>query len=360
MNLPTDLQQHWPTPTAARPIVIIGAGGIVRDAHLPAYRQAGLPVAGIFDIEAQRARALAEAWDVPRVLASLDDVVAMGADVVYDVATPPDVLPQIVSALPEGAATLLQKPMGVDLDTATRVLDICRRRHLTAAVNFQLRFTPLALAVRDAVRRGLLGRPIECEAHINVHMPWELWPFLEKLERMEIALHSIHYLDLIRSFLGEPRGVHARTVKHPRAPRLASSRSSIILDYGDEVRCCLSVNHHHAFGRRHQTSEIRLESATGCAIMKLGVNLDYPRGEPDGLEIALDDARWTTVPLAGNWFPDAFAGPMSNLQRFAAGEDAELVTGAADAWRTMALVEACYESDRAGGVPVASQPRGDA
>ena len=43
------LVQHWPRPVCPRPIVRIGAGDIVRDAHRPAYRQRGLPVAGGFD-----------------------------------------------------------------------------------------------------------------------------------------------------------------------------------------------------------------------------------------------------------------------------------------------------------------------
>jgi hypothetical protein len=47
---------------------------------------------------------------------------------------------------------------------------------------------------------------------------------------------------------------------------------------------------------------------------------------------------------------------MSNLQRFAAGEDAALVTSVEDAWHTMALVEACYESDRRGGTELPSDP----
>ena len=34
-------------PRNPRPIVILGAGGIVHDAHLPAYRKAGYPVFGI-------------------------------------------------------------------------------------------------------------------------------------------------------------------------------------------------------------------------------------------------------------------------------------------------------------------------
>ena len=44
-------------PSSPRPIVIIGAGGIVKDAHLPAYKIAGFPVAGIYDIDSGKGRA---------------------------------------------------------------------------------------------------------------------------------------------------------------------------------------------------------------------------------------------------------------------------------------------------------------
>ena len=47
-------------PRVPRPIVILGAGGIVRDAHLPAYRKAGFVVSAICDVNQDRARALAE------------------------------------------------------------------------------------------------------------------------------------------------------------------------------------------------------------------------------------------------------------------------------------------------------------
>jgi predicted dehydrogenase len=184
-------------------------------------------------------------------------------------------------------------------------------------------------------------------------MPWELWPFMKGLKRMEIALHSIHYLDFIRSVLGEPRAVMARTVKHPDAPELASSRTTAILDYGPDVRCALSVNHHHKHGPKHQRSELRLEGTRGAAVVTLGVNLDYPRGRPDALEIALEDEHtWQDVPLEGNWFPDAFRGTMSSLQRVASGEDTQLPTSVEDAWHTMALVEALYASDAGGGTPL--------
>ena len=351
----TTLTQSWPRPTSPRPIILIGAGGIINDSHLPAYRASGLQVEGVFDTDAARARDTAARWQIPTVLATLPDA-ACRDGAVFDIAIPPEFVFDTLAQLPDGAAVLIQKPLGTDLADADRIARLCRAKRLAAAVNFQLRYSPMMLALRDAIARGLLDRLVECEVRINCHMPWRLWPFLTRLPRMEILQHSIHYLDTIRMLLGEPRAVMARTVKHPESPNLASSRSSIILDYGDETRCCLSVNHHHRWGPRFAASELRLEGTEGAAVAKLGVNLNYPHGEPDELWIAHNEAQnealWHEIPLRGNWFPHAFEGPMCNLQRFITGEDRTLLTAVDDSLRTMALVEACYQSDAAGGTPI--------
>jgi predicted dehydrogenase len=352
------LRQRWDVPTRPRGIVFVGSGGIVNDAHLPAYRALGLPVVGCFDLDRPRAEALAAKWALPRVFRSLAEVVAQ-PDVVFDLALPPAAVFETLASLPDGATVLIQKPLGEDLADATRIRARCRQKQLVAAVNFQLRFSPGMLALQDAIARGWLGRIVELEVHVNCRMPWELWPFMAALKRMEFALHSIHYLDSIRRLLGEPRSVQARTVKHPDAPWLASSRSTAILDYADDVRVALSINHHHKHGPKHQTSRMRVEGTRGAAVLQMGVNLDYPRGRPDELELAFEGSDvWHAVPLVGHWFPDAFRGTMSNLQRFAAGEDRELVTAVEDSWHTMALVEALYAADARGGVPIPGGPTG--
>jgi predicted dehydrogenase len=354
-----ELEQRWPAPRAPRPIVLIGAGGIANDAHLPAYRELGLEVRGCHDVDAARARATARRFGIARVYTELEAACAEDG-ALFDLALPPAAVAGVLARLPRGSAVLIQKPFGLDLRAATELRALCRERGFVAAVNFQLRFAPNMLALRALIERGALGRIVEADVRVNCSMPWQLWPFLRELPRMELVLHSIHYLDLLRALLGpqlgEPRAAWARTVKHPDAPELASSRSSAILDFGDDVRCCLSVNHHHAHGPAHEASELRIEGTRGAAIARMGVNLDYPRGRPDALEVALDGRGWTGVPLAGSWFPDAFRGPMSNLQRFVAGEDAGLWTSVEDAWRTMALLEACYESDANGGTPLPRDP----
>lgn len=347
------LQQHWPLPAKSKPIVIIGCGGIVNDAHLPAYRQAGFTVQGVYDVDQARALQTAQKWGIANVYASLTQATQQ-TEVVFDLALPPSAVLSVLQALPDHAVVLIQKPMGQDLAHAKDIVAICQRKKLVAAVNHQLRFAPYMLAVRDAMQRQWLGQITDVEMHLNVADPWQLFPFLESMERVEIQVHSIHYLDLIRSLLGEPKGVYALTLPDDRFPKLKSTRSSIILNYGDGPRVCLSLNHNYAHGEQGQCAMFKFEGTEGVVWIQLGVMLDYPKGRPDTVDIKRHGHEWERLGLQGSWFPEAFTGPMSNLQRFAAGEDKQLITCVTDVLHTMALVEAAYQSSAQGGTPIAS------
>ena len=61
------IQYGHEMPKHKRPIVSIGAGGIMKDAHLPAYQKAGFEVAGITDLNTQKARDLANTFNIPNV-----------------------------------------------------------------------------------------------------------------------------------------------------------------------------------------------------------------------------------------------------------------------------------------------------
>ncbi len=349
------LRQAWPQPSHPAPIVVIGAGGIVRAAHLPAYGRLGLPVLGAFDPKIDVANALAKDFGLPRTFASLDEALEAGRSsaALFDLAVPADSIEGVLRHLPDGSGILIQKPFGRDLEEAGRLLELCRRKSLRAAVNFQLRFSPNVIALRDAIQRGLLGQIIDAEVRVNVHTPWHLWDFLRGIPRHEILYHSIHYLDLLRLLLGEPRGVYSKVTRSPELSDYSDTHSATILDYGEHLRAVVSTFHAHDFGTRHAMSQLKLEGTRGSAVLRLGVNLDYPKGQPDSLElIGKGESTWHEVPLRGGWFDHAFEGTMSNLQRFVSGEDDVLVTRVEDATRTMALVEACYRSSRAGSTPI--------
>ena len=342
--------QAWPRPTQPRPIVVIGAGGIVRTAHLPTYRALGFHVAGLYDVRADAAAAAAREFSIQTVFPTLAAATAV-ENVLYDIAVPGDQTLGILVRLPRGAAVLMQKPMGPDLPGATAIRACCRERELTAAVNFQLRFSPNVLALRGLLARGALGPVVDVEVRLAIDQPWQLWSFLQTAPRLEVPYHSIHYLDTIRWLIGEPDSVYCRVVRHASMPDLADTRSSIILGYGDRIRCSLTLNHTHRAGPRYRASQMVVEGISGAARLTWGVNLAYPSGPADTMELEVD-GEWRDVPLRGSWFTTAFEGPMSNLQRFVAGEDTVLVSAVDDAIRTMALVEACYTSSAHGGTPI--------
>jgi predicted dehydrogenase len=344
-------------PRSPRPIVLIGAGGIVRDAHLRAYKKAGFRVATIFDLNEDKASSAAAEFGIERVASSLDEAVELAPkDAVFDVATPPQAFLDILSKIPEGAAVLLQKPMGEDLHRARQIRDLCRNKRLRAAVNFQLRYAPAVRAARNLIARGTIGELHDMEVRVTVYTPWHLWSFLEGMPRLEILNHSIHYLDLIRSFFGEPTRVYAKTVKHPKMAKLASTRSNIILDYGDTLRANVTTNHGHEYGLRHQESYIKWEGTHGAIKMQAGLLMDYPKGVPDSFEYCVLDPQsppeWRALNIEGSWFPDAFLGTMADLMCFAEGSSLELPGSVEDAYKTMAVVEAAYASNDGGGTKI--------
>ena len=159
-------------PSRPRPVVVIGAGGIVRDAHLPAYRMAGFPVAGICDLERSKAEALAAEYHIPRVWDRAADAVSEApADAVFDIALPPSQSLPTLELLPDGATVLVQKPMAETLEGARALRDRCHAKGLTAAINHQLRFAPYCLAARDLIGRGLIGDVHAMEVRIVCYTP---------------------------------------------------------------------------------------------------------------------------------------------------------------------------------------------
>ena len=339
------LQQSWDAPSAPKPVVIIGAGGIVRDAHVPAYKKAGIPIRGTVDTDLQRVAALVRDCGLEKAYTSLAEAVAdMGTDAVYDIAVPPAVITDILPALPDDAAVLIQKPMGIDQQQARAIRALCRAKRLKSAINFQLRFSPAMLAVKHAVTCGMLGELLEMETHLNIYTPWHLFPFLIPMKRVEMSVHSIHYLDMFRAIAGNPQGVFARSLRDPRAADFAQTRTSVIFDYGERLRALMSINHNHQCGRKFQSAWFRFEGTEAAMMVKLGVCYDYPNGEADELWYGSNGKDWQQIPLQGNWFIDAFMGPIRNVQRFAAGEDDGLYSSTEDAYETMALTEACFKS----------------
>ena len=337
------------------PIFCIGAGGIVNTAHLPAYRLAGYTVGGIYDLDQEKAAATAQAFSISAVFGSLKDMLSMaGENAVFDLAVPATAMPALLDELPDRANVLIQKPMGANLAASKRILDTVRRKKMKAGVNFQLRYAPFIKEARTMIANGFLGDLVDIEININVYTPWQLWDFLFESPRVEILYHSIHYIDLVRVFMGNPETIYAKTTGHPAMKQLASVRSNIIMDYGHYQRANILTNHCHAFGNEKQHSYIKLEGTTGAIRIGLGVLQNYPDGVADTFEyVSADETggmQWKSKTIDGSWFPHAFIGSMEQVMLAAQGLIGQPDNSVEDAIHTMACVEAAYRSSEKGGV----------
>lgn len=346
-------------PKHPGPIFIIGAGSIVTDAHLPAYRIAGFKVAGIFDIDHAKALAVAARFSIPTVFESLEDMLnEVTEDVIFDLAVPGSAIINILRQLPEKAGILMQKPMGNDLEDAKEILRITRIRKQTAGVNFQLRYAPFITVARNLIQQGKIGDLCDIEVNVDVYTPWHIWKFMNSLPRVEILYHSIHYIDLIRTFLGNPIGVYAKSTRHPEMKDLSSVRSDIILNYGEWMGVNIHTRHCNIFGSQHQEAFIKLEGTKGAIKMRMGVLMDYPIGRSDLFEyISIDKntaPKWETLEIEGSWFPHAFIGSMAQIMLAMDGSITRPDNSVEDCIETMACVESAYQSDREGGVKLMS------
>ncbi len=358
------MQFNSHTSNLQLPIYIIGAGGIVNDAHLPAYKIAGFNVQGIFDVDVEKAKTTAQKFSILFYFPSLTEMLAAApANVVFDLAVPPSQLIDILKKIPNGAAVLLQKPMGENLQQATEILEICKKKNLTAAVNFQLRYAPYILAAKKLIAENKIGIINDIEINVNIYTPWHLWDFLFTSSRVEILYHSIHYIDLIRNLLGNPKSVYAKTTKHPSMPKLASVRSNIIMDYGQMVAANILTNHCHNYGTGRQQSYIKIEGSKGAVKINFGALIDYPHGAADSFEyVLLEEAcpsgrrgkepEWQTMQVEGSWFPNAFIGSMEQVLLTVEGKIKKPDNSVDDCIHTMACVEAAYKSSEVGGTPV--------
>jgi predicted dehydrogenase len=217
-----------------------------------------------------------------------------------------------------------------------------------------LRYAPYILAAKKFIDNGSLGELNDIEVNVNVYTPWHLWDFLVSSQRVEILYHSVHYVDLIRNLLGNPKSVYAKTTKHPSMQQLASVRSNIIMDYGEMIAANILTNHCHNYGIPKQQSYIKIEGSKGAIKINFGALIDYPRGAADSFEYVLlengKEPEWQQMNIEGSWFPHAFIGSMAQLMMAAEGTIKKPDNSAEDCIHTMACVEAAYLSSERGGV----------
>ena len=327
-----------------RGIGIVGAGGIVEYAHLPAYRQAGFLVVGITDLDADRAKRVATEHAVPTVFPDLDALLADPRVAIVDVAVYPGAQPEIVArTIAAGKHCLCQKPLALDYPTGLRMVERAEAAGLKLAVNQQMRWDAGIRYARLLLERGFLGQPTYGTIQVHVQTDWSLWPWILASPRHELLYHSIHYQDSLRFLFGLPDRVYTSGARQPGEAAVGETKTLTVWSYASGLQVLIDVN--HGVWAEDRYAIFRFEGTEGVIKGTLGLLYDYPHGRPDTLAFATraQPDRWHEPVLTTRWVPDAFVGPMASLM-CAIEEGGEPETSARDNLLTLHTVFAGYRS----------------
>jgi predicted dehydrogenase len=342
----TQYQPKWRVETGAGRdlgIGIIGCGGIVSGAHLPAYQAAGLNVVAVFDVDADKARSVAADFSIPVVAGSAEELAARPDVDIVDIAVLPWVQPEIVPVVATaGKHMLCQKPLAMDYATGVAEVEVAEAAGVLLAVNHQMRWDAGIAATRDLVRQGVLGTVTEAQIQVSVSTPLHLWAWIAESPHLDIKIHSTHYLDAMRSILGDPDWVTSIHGRHPeQAPVKGETVTKTVLEYSDGTQGLVATNHYNEHGTPY--AEFRFLGTRANVEGTIGLMYDYPNGRPDTLALYREGEEVQSFEFDTMWLPDAFLGPMSDLMdAIATGRPP--VTAGRQMLPTLAIGEAAYIS----------------
>ncbi len=327
----------------------IGAGFIMRDCHLVAYRQAGFNPVAITSRNIDNASAAARQHGIAMVHRTIDDLLADKSIEILDVAVPPDMQAEVLRKAAEQGdhlrGILAQKPLAMSVKDARDMVERCATAGIKLAVNQNMRYDQSVRAMKDVLDRGYLGQPVLGTIEMRAIPHW--MPWAESLHSLSTFVMSIHHLDTFRYWFGTPDRVLASTRPDPRTKFPHTDGINLyILEYDNGIRATSWDDVWTGPAREGSESDIyirwRIEGTDGLARGTIGWP-SYPARTPSTLDFTTRQQpgywlspRWTEV-----WFPDAFVGTMAQL--LCSVEDGtEPEIGGRDNLETIALCEAVY------------------
>jgi predicted dehydrogenase len=146
---------------SARPlrVGIIGAGGIARGYHLPAYAHcANTQVVAACDVNAAALDEMRQAHQIARTYGRYQDLLAAEDLDIVSICTSNDMhYPVVMAAIERGVGIFCEKPLALDLAQAHEMYAAAQAKRIRTGVNFSHRSTPASALAREIIASGALG-----------------------------------------------------------------------------------------------------------------------------------------------------------------------------------------------------------
>ncbi|WP_344979739.1 Gfo/Idh/MocA family oxidoreductase [Streptosporangium fragile] len=324
-------------------MAIVGTGGIAA-AHAEAIRASAgrAHLVAAADVDIDRARTFAAAWDAPHAYASLTELLREEQVDLICLCTPPGQhAPLAAQCLRAGVTVLVEKPPTLSLAELDELAALERRSPGHVATVFQHRFGPAAVRLRRMVADGELGRPLLATCATQWYrddayfaVPWRgNWTTEGGGPTMG---HGIHQFDLLFSVLGPWREVSALAARQARSTDTEDVSMALVTFENGAVATVVN-----SVVSPRQTSALRFD------FERATVEVEHLYGYTD------DDWTLTAAPghedVLARWTPGSGGAPSGHADQLAAVLDA-LDNGepppvtVEDARRTMEFIAALYAS----------------
>ena len=190
---------------------IIGVGGIAQGRHIPAFLklQDKVELTAVNDMNQERAREVAEKYDIPHVFADYHDLFKE-VDAVT-ICTPNKFHAEIsIAALDAGVHVLCEKPMAITSEEAERMVEASRKAGKLLSIGYHYRYTEAGQTAKKAVSNNEIGDPLvtRVQALRRRKVPgWGVFTNKELQGGGSLIDFGCHMLDLSIWLLGDPEPV---------------------------------------------------------------------------------------------------------------------------------------------------------
>jgi predicted dehydrogenase len=291
-------------------IGIIGCGGIVKGAHLPAYQKNNLNIVGVYDIKPEATEGVTEKFGVKKVFKSVDEMLASPEVEVVDIATHPAQRIELMrKAIAAGKHILAQKPLALDVNEAKKVVDEADKKGIKIAVNQNGRWSPPWRVATLLLQQGAIGEVTGVTHFYDMCFNWIPGTVFDDVKHFSIYDYSVHWMDITRCWLDQKKvkSVRARDYRVPNQPKGSKAEWGmwVEVDYTDGSNGmirgsgCAFSQCGHPFWIHGTKGTIR------------GSVLDNHL-KNDHVELLTAEGV-TRFKTEGAWFNDGFAGAMGEL-----------------------------------------------
>jgi predicted dehydrogenase len=328
----------------------IGAGFIMSDCHLVAYKDAGFNPQAITSLSLEESKAVATRHHIPKVYKSWKELIIDSEIEIVDIAIPPDaqlrVIRELVKQNDHIKGVLCQKPLAMNYYEANMIVELCEEAGIKLGVNSNMRYDQSIRALKSILNQNFIGDPVLATIEMRAIPHWQ--EFLKKYDRIEILNMGIHHIDSFRYLFGNPERITALTRKDPRTSfNHIDGISQYTFQYANGF-LATSLDDVWAWPGEGTEKDIyikwRVEGMDGMAQGTIGWP-KYPVPTPSTLEFTSRHfpGQWIRPRWDKVWFPDAFQGTMAQLLVSVENNSEPEISGR-DNLTTMAIVDACYKS----------------